>query len=99
MSEMVERAAKALCQKRYGLWDYWKHRHAEFLGDARVVIEAMREPTAEMLLAVAPFPIHLVIERADVDYTKNMEAATAADRMAARSQYQIMIDAALNVEE
>lgn len=63
---------------------------------ARLVLEAMREPTAEMLSAAAPFPLHLVIERNDVDYARNMEAATAADRMAARSQYQTMIDAALS---
>jgi hypothetical protein len=63
---------------------------------AMLVIEAMREPTNEMLEAAAPFPTHLVVERNDVDYTKNMEAATTAERMAARSKYQTMIDAALS---
>lgn len=71
-------------------------RANHIMDEARAAIEAMREPTMEMLLAAAPYPAHLVAERNDVDYTSNMQAATAADRMAARSKYQTMIDAALS---
>lgn len=53
MSEMVDRAARALCLSANGFDDdpeIWK-RYRE---SARVVIEAMREPTEVMLDAVNP---------------------------------------------
>ena len=67
----------------------------EFRADVQTVIETMRQPNAAMLMAVAPFPVDLVTERRDASYTKNQEIATAVERLAARSIYQAMIDAAL----
>lgn len=51
MSEMVERVARAMADfKIHGGWDgiVCKSLYDEFRAEARVAIEAMREPTAAM---------------------------------------------------
>jgi hypothetical protein len=94
VSEMIEKVARAIqakCRER-GLRpipDYGVHHLAA------AAIEAMREPSDEMLAATVPFPDHLVRERNSPDYEKHMAAATLADRMGVRQDWQDMIDAAL----
>ena len=55
MSEMVERVARAICESekmnpddKLGGWIHW-------VNAARAAIEAMREPTDEMLSAMEPW--------------------------------------------
>lgn len=55
MSEIVERAARALFQRDVdedicdGTWEESPALHDKFFADARVAIEAMREPTSSMM--------------------------------------------------
>lgn len=99
MTNMIDRVAKAIFASDMKWAPVLEHQFEEnkivYLKAAQAAIEAMREPTVEMLAAAAPYPEHLVIERNDVNYTNSMQAATAGDRMTARSKYQTMIDAAL----
>ena len=57
------------------------------------------EPSAEMLCAAVPFPLLLVKERNDPQYTKNMEAACLVERAVARQVYRTMLAAASDREE
>jgi hypothetical protein len=65
---------------------------------ARAAIEAMREPTPDMLAAAKPEPVHLYPDR-DESYRTSMRAAVTADQLAARQQWRDMIDAALEREK
>lgn len=47
MSEMVERVARALAYHNYNTEDVWESH----ISDARATIQAMREPTEEMISA------------------------------------------------
>jgi hypothetical protein len=89
MTEMIERVAVAIA--KVGALE----PDASAKAMARAAIEAMREPTAEMLCKAVPYPLHLVVERADAGYTGAMESATMADRITARQTYYDLIDAAL----
>jgi hypothetical protein len=94
MSNDIDRVARALCAKK--LWPGAFDQEVDGNRDewrllARAAIEAIWEPTAEMLSAAAPFPLALVLERDSPEYTKQMETATLADRLAARSIYQTML--------
>lgn len=57
MSEMVERVARAISAKHD--WKEWEQTHDEsppwspYIDDARAAIAAMRNPTEEMVIAVA----------------------------------------------
>jgi hypothetical protein len=91
---MIERVANAIANSSIGV-----HLTKEQLNLAAcAAIEAMRQPTADMLCAAVPYPLHLVVERADARYTGAMEAATMADRITARQTYYDLIDAALGVK-
>lgn len=108
MSEMIERVARAIdpgsfpeegdpnlcwcpqCREEVASWQ------EAAIERVRKTIEAMREPTADMLCRAIPIPLHLVIERADEKYTAAMETATMTDRIIARQIYQALIDAALS---
>lgn len=81
MSEMVERAAKAIYEKRNGTgckpWSIQPKSHKEpYLTDAKAVIETLREPTLKMIGAV--LDAH---DRGQRGYT---------------AEWNTMIDAALN---
>lgn len=91
---MVEVVARAMAANNVRGNDNWR----DWLVEARAAIEAMREPTDAMLAATVPFPEHLVRERNAPDYEKRMAAATLAERMGVRSEWQQMIDAALKGE-
>ncbi len=58
MSEMIERAARAIYESRNGRgampWTQMDKNHMQpYLEDARVAIKAMREPTEAMSKAIA----------------------------------------------
>lgn len=106
MSGVVERVARALARRHYVVRFGLSPDHPQvqmnvdgswqiFADDAVTSIEAMREPSEEMLAAAVPYPASLVIERNDDEYTRNMKVATTIERLAMRSRYQTMIDTAL----
>jgi hypothetical protein len=98
MSEMVERVARAMARHNYPggtatdideMWEGWA-------GEARAAVAEMREPTQQMVEAAKPLPVHLIEQRKDTPgYEMQMRAAAQADQMAAWSDWQTMIDAAL----
>lgn len=47
MSEMIERVARAICETTSGTGD--DHQWEMFVDEARAAIEAMREPTPQMV--------------------------------------------------
>ena len=96
MSDMIERVARAICKRQTGIRSGYETFSQNDIELARAAIEAMREPTKTMLAATVPFPEHLVFQRDAPDYEKRMAAATLADRMGVRSDWQTMIDAALS---
>lgn len=61
---------------------------------ARMVLNAMREPTDAMLEAVVKVPEHLIAEHGE-HARAPFEAATIADRMVVRQHWLSLIDAAL----
>lgn len=89
MSEMVERAARNIYERRNGhgcrAWGSLPKSHREpYLGDARVAIEAMREAGAAM------------VERA-VEQTEDLWMDSAKERHVAFPLiFAAMIDAALH---
>ena len=107
MTDMVEAVARAIC---CGCGLNGSGCAAQFDGakfsicqahtyrkDARAAIEAMREPDQQMLDAVKPWPAHWAKD--GPDYPAR-HAAYLTDQVAARSDWQTMIDAALtNGEE
>lgn len=103
MSEMIERVARAMVANlnpdpdRPGSfrWNFGEgmtnmsgEAKARFLSMARAAIEAMREPSCNMLVAVAPMPEHW-------EGTPAQLAACSGDQLSAKSMWQDMIDAAL----
>lgn len=87
---MIERIARALVKRNYpsftdadidAMWEGWAE-------DAATAVQAMRDPTPEMVEAAAPMPKR----RAGVPA---MIAATALDQIVAKQTWQAMIDAAL----
>lgn len=64
---------------------------------ARAVLQAIREPTSEMLAAAKPEPTHLYGEgNRGADYQAQMKAAVQVDRTVARQDWQAMLDSALS---
>lgn len=78
-NEMIEKVAKALALK------HWPDdsRYVNYIGAARVAIQAMREPTDEM--------INIYLQR--MNYSINCEDRLKAEAI---NNWQAMIDAALN---
>ncbi len=82
MNEMVMRVEKAI-------WNARRLNRDATMAMAIAAIEAMREPTPEMLAHVVRMPVNHSVP------TKLMEAATAADRIMFRGIWMNLIDAAL----
>ncbi len=103
MSEMVLRVAQAIRRHKFmrsgrlSVLDPTNITEEE-LGEARAAIEAMAEPTDAMLSAAVPLPVHLIKERNDETYTRDMNVAATVERMAFRSRWQDAIAAALKVQ-
>lgn len=53
MGEMVERVGRAMCDAKHGIRTFDNHPNmrAHFMALARIAVEAMREPTKEMIAA------------------------------------------------
>ena len=83
MAEMVERVAKALMREMLGDERGWQG----WADEARAVIEALREPTEEMMVAAAEA---LERPRVHVGHRGSDAVAGAVDA------YRAMIDAALS---
>jgi hypothetical protein len=81
---------------------YWRDQ-ARVALSAALAVDGLAlvpvEPSAEMLCAAVPFPLLLVKERNDPQYTKNMEAACLVERAVARQVYRTMLAAASDREE
>ena len=93
---MIEKAARAIADADGEAFEDYPHRYRAM---ACAVIEALMEPTAEMLQAVVPLPVHLIQERNDPEYTVAMEAAAVVDRAVLRQKWQDLLSAALNEGE
>jgi hypothetical protein len=101
MSDLKEQIEVAIRSAHRDAWSENKaddkDMHVSFVDAALAAIEAAGyaivpvEPTAAMLHAVKPFPFELCKERGDVQYTRNMEAATAAERFACASDWRAMV--------
>jgi hypothetical protein len=69
-------------------WMNWREMSPRTV--VEFVVKELRDPTPEMLAAAAPCPEHLIKERNDPDYEREMRAATIADQMVCRSQWRKM---------
>jgi hypothetical protein len=76
-------------------WPNWEKIAQAALSTAfPMILDALREPTPEMLEAAKPEPAHLYgKDGRDESYTEQMKLAVQVDRMVAASIWRAMIDA------
>jgi len=100
MSEIIEKVARAICEAESGVWESligdWHTRisREKYSAMARAAIEAMHEPTDEMVQAGAMATRRTLMEIAPGDYWPPIEEATdPKELLVARA----CIQAALNL--
>lgn len=104
MSEtMVERVARAIAEASGALWEAEDHEgRALFRRDARAAIEAMREPTDEMVIAGLeagarhnkPYEEKIRVTRSSGEFAAALVAVSSGGLYS--TSYQAMVDAALS---
>lgn len=86
MSEMIERVAKALWAGRFPDEEWTDLGKLNYMGHARAAIEAMREPTDEMITAA---------DHVNAYWHHEVGEMVSEWRDEMRQEYQAMIDTAL----
>jgi hypothetical protein len=93
--EMAVNRVEARRLARHGFIDANEPNQDDCVEAVKGLLAVLREPSEAMLAQVVPAPEHLIAERADPVYERDMRAAVNAERLTVAARWRELIDAAL----